>query len=257
MFNFNPPHAVTQTTCKIAIHVNMATVQADSNAAVMKMMKMAPMLFQLLMRKHSSYRVIWDSGASMSISYDKSDSFGELRQPSTMLQLSGLAKGLRINAVSHVLWAIKDIDGKLHLLKVPAYYVPRYAMRLLSTSSLLQTYAREKIVLELDHLKLSGFLSDPMQGSIKAEVDPSNNLPTSWAYSYDSVSKEALAIEEAFANVVKASNRNLSDAKKELLRWHFCLGHINMQTIQSLMQSGCSFAYQSHLKPSCCSIQAA
>ena len=38
--------------------------------------------------------------------------------------------------------------------------------------------------------------------------------------------------------VVSSTNSNLSEAEKELLRWHFKLGHISFTKVQHLMRSG-------------------
>jgi hypothetical protein len=40
------------------------------------------------------FGLIWDSGASVSLSYDKKDFVGELRKPSKMMKLKGIAKGI-------------------------------------------------------------------------------------------------------------------------------------------------------------------
>jgi hypothetical protein len=42
------------------------------------------------------FSLIWDSGASVSLSYNKEDFVGELKKPPTLMRLKGIAKGIRI-----------------------------------------------------------------------------------------------------------------------------------------------------------------
>ena len=89
--------------------------------------------------KETYTRVIWDSGASVSISPSKDDFVGEFFTTPTLVQLQGLAKGLKIRGQGHVMWAFRDTEEQLRMIKVPAYYVPSTNVRLLSTTNLLQT----------------------------------------------------------------------------------------------------------------------
>jgi GAG-pre-integrase domain len=43
---------------------------------------------------------------------------------------------------------------------------------------------------------------------------------------------------EANLSVLDISNQNLSAAQKELLRWHFRLGHLNYASVQLVLKSG-------------------
>ena len=98
--------------------------------------------------KANTSPIIWDSGASISITPDLSDFEGPVSSPGTITQLKGIAKGLQIKGQGEVTWAVHDQLGNLRLLKVPAFHVPNIKVRLLSTSSLLQTYPDETITIE-------------------------------------------------------------------------------------------------------------
>ena len=68
-------------------------------------------------------------------------------------------------------------------------------------------------------------------------MDPNLKLPVAMAYS----SGVNQAISQAFNAAISAvshQNMNLSPAQKELLRWHFRLGHLSQQKIQFLMRTG-------------------
>ena len=180
---------------------------------------LSPSTTQEHLSKDSHYQVVFDSGATLSISYKRDDFVGELKSPSVGMRLQGLASGLKIEGQGHVLWSFVDTTGILRSLKIPAYYVPQAKIRLLSTTSLLQTYAFETIHLDAHRLILSGNDEEPgeITNSVEILIDPQSNLPIGHAY-------QAMAdhrIHEAFSAVVTTvaqSNYNLSPAEKELLR---------------------------------------
>ena len=60
-----------------------------------------------------------------------------------------------------------NTDGMLQLIKIPAFYVPKCKVRLLSTTSLLQTYDK-KIEIDETKLTLSGVPSEPTKGTVIA-----------------------------------------------------------------------------------------
>lgn len=224
---------------KIATQVNMVCfdIKSPSNPAVLRMALQAPTRFRNAMPKESMFRVIWDSGASVSVSPHKSDFVGPYSKPPIAIKLKGLAKGLNIQGQGHVMWMIMDTSGMLRAIKVPAYHVPGCNIRLLSTSSLTQTYPGEKIVIEEGKLTLSGSPGQPTRGSVIALVDPTNNLPTSQAYRYGCADTPVKALQTTISEVSLA-NQNLTEPEKELLRWHYRLGHVGYRKIQSLMRSG-------------------
>ncbi|KAI2510654.1 hypothetical protein MHU86_3765 [Fragilaria crotonensis] len=187
--------------------------------------------------KANTSPIIWDSGASISITPDISDFEGPVTSPGTITQLKGIAKGLQIKGQGEVTWAVHDQLGNLRLLKVPAFHVPNIKVRLLSTSSLLQTYPDETITIEPNRLTLSGVPNDVNRGPVTANVNPQNNLPTSEAYNATDPFKAADALV-SIVNTVHERNLNLNEAEKELLRWHYRLGHVGFKKVQFILRSG-------------------
>ena len=122
---------------------------------------LAPSRFRSVIPSDSAFPVIWDSGASVTISPDKNDFVGPIARPSTITQLNGIAKGLRIEGEGTVHWSFHDASGNLRTLELPAYYVPKIRVCLLSTTSLLQTYSEETIKVEAHQLTMSGIDGDP------------------------------------------------------------------------------------------------
>jgi hypothetical protein len=106
------------------------------------------------------------------------------------------------------------MEGMLRVIKVPAYHVPGCKVRLLSTSSLLQTYTREQIILDDIKLTLSGESIDPTRGAVIAMINPSNNLPTSQFYSQSDINVPVQVLQTNLTTV-NAENYNLSEPQKE------------------------------------------
>jgi hypothetical protein len=119
---------------------------------------------------------------------------------------------------------MQDTLGNLRMIKVPAYLVSRIKVRLLSTTSLLQAYPGETITIEAHQLTLSG-TADEARGQLITRVNPDNNLPTSDAHCSSDTPKAVAALNITL-NTVHESNLNLTEAEKELLRWHHRLGHL-------------------------------
>ena len=71
-----------------------------------------------------------------------------------------------------------------------------------------------------------------------ARIDPDNNLPTSEGHSYNDIHHKGTAALNAVISNVQESNFNISEAEKELLRWHYRLGHLSFRKIQFLMRTG-------------------
>jgi hypothetical protein len=197
---------------------------------------MAPQETHEHVKKEHRFPVIWDSGASISISSHLSDFVGPLSSTPTGIRLQGIAKGLSIHGVGHVAWSFVDNKGMLRTLKLPAYHVPRAIARLLSTTSLLQQHPSETIQQFSDRLISSGNKKLGTSG-IEILTDPRTNLHVGVAYDNTAPSSIHAAFSAAISTT-SASNANLSATEKELLRWHFRLGHLSFRKVQFLLQSG-------------------
>jgi hypothetical protein len=72
-----------------------------------------PSVTQQRLSRAAHYQVVFDSGATQSISFKRDDFVGELKAPSAGLQLQGLATGLKIEGEGHVLWSFVITTGIL------------------------------------------------------------------------------------------------------------------------------------------------
>ena len=78
-----------------------------------------------------TFTVVWDSGASMCVTFDKEDFVGPIQPLPSKSTINGIANNLRIEGKGTVSWPILDTNGNLRDLKLPAYYIPKLKQRLL------------------------------------------------------------------------------------------------------------------------------
>ena len=229
-------HAAKKILCQVNM-ARMTTTELANNPACLRAALQKPPILQFMLAKEATFPIIWDSGASISISHCRDDFVGPILPPGPFTKIQGIARGLQVQGRGHVMWAMRDKTGQLRLIKVPALYIPNCRARLLSTTSLLQTYPDETIVANNQQATLSGNSSDPTRGSVVAYVNPTNNIPESVAYCYGKIGNVTDAMSGIISEVHR-SNINLNAAEKELLRWHQRLGHLSFAKIKFLMRTG-------------------
>jgi Reverse transcriptase (RNA-dependent DNA polymerase)/Zinc knuckle len=181
--------------------------------------------------------IIWDSGASISISPNRGDFVGEIIVSGKKSWLQGITnQEVEVEGHGYVVWTMEDVHGMLRSLKVPCLLVPNVPQRLLSTTSLLQSYPDETISLSGTKMVLSGSKKGN-KGTIEAFVDPKNNLPTTILYDHERTNEAAKNLAQ-LVTTVSEENRNLGPAEKELLKWHQRLAHIDFRKVLFLFRSG-------------------
>ena len=195
------------------------TLQFDvpKHESWLKMALSAPLrFFRSMAHDPSTMQLIWDSGASISITPNKDDFIGSLNDVPSTIKLNGLAKGLEIAGAGTIEWNVLDTTGHLCTLKLPAYYVPTSPVHLLSTTSLLQTYADETILIQPHELSLSGTQSDSARPPVSVRINLTNNLLTCPVHCPQDAHKAIEALSMTLS-VVSDSNINLTEPQKELL----------------------------------------
>ena len=187
--------------------------------------------------KCKTHAVVWDTGASICITPDKED-FISYSTDSDLRSVKGMSgSATTIAGKGKVLWSIHDANGMLRQFKLEAYHVPSAKIRLISTSTLLNTYQGEHLTVSATALELSGIPGDATRSPVIAYNNPINRLPTTTVYRYDDTDLPAIHLNETISTVHQ-SNLNLSESEKELLRWHQRLGHLSFKKIQHLMRTG-------------------
>ena len=182
--------------------------------------------------------IVWDTGASMSITPDSRDFIGQTAEHSTvMVQGIGGGRGLRAYGIGWIRWYIPDDRGGVRCIQIRGYHVPDAPMRLLSTASFLQHYPGEHIIVTANELRVtSDAPHNPMTWPITVPIDPQTNLPTSIVLRDND--HPALIAYIGTSTVVHPDNFNLSNPQKELLRWHSRLGHVGFKRVQYLLRTG-------------------
>ena len=181
--------------------------------------------------------IVIDSGASISLTANYNDFVGPIR-PATITELKGLAHTTKVHGVGNVEWTVRDVFGATRTIKTQAYYVPDATVRLFSP----QTYFREqqKGYLRLDHSSTTLQLSDGSR--LQFPYNTNNNLPLMLpaephhiGLTFDDASTlgDGHSVHN-YMSVADETNQNLTSAQKELLLWHWKLGHANFQWVQTL-----------------------
>ena len=198
---------------------------------------MAPYKARAEMSEHDSFTIVWDSGASRCVTNNLDDFISPPRSPGLLKTLSGMASGMRIKGEGIVEWVVMDEFGRPRTLRLPCLYCPSSPVKLLATTILLRTYPEEEVNLNEQAATLTGVKGDATRAPVKAWINPVNGIPECTAYRIKGLEQAALSLN-TIANEVNPRNLNLSDAEKELLRWHQRLGHLDFQKIQFLLRSG-------------------
>jgi hypothetical protein len=182
--------------------------------------------------------IVIDSGASLSLTPYTKDFVTDIRACS-IAELKGLNGTAKVVGIGEVEWMVVDLLGVIRKVRTVAYYVPEASIRLF----LPQTYFQEKNAgqLLINANKMTLTLHDG--SDLQFPYAHGSNLP------YMLTTKREKTVGLAFDNVValgdvrayyslmsvaNETNQNLTLAQKELLKWHWKLGHANFSWIQSL-----------------------
>jgi hypothetical protein len=225
------PHAASADFCAGLERPELepSTYKAHLLNAALKL----PLQFSSAMPKESTYKVIWDSGATVSIDNDRENFVGPIHKPSKHLKLKGVSHDLLVAGIGHVLHAIPSSNGMLRVLKLKAFYVPKAQSKLISTTSVVNDdYKGEQILQQEGRMVLTGLDGDPSRSRIDILIDPENNLPTSLAYRYSTLPSIPRALSATVLEV-DLHIGNLTESEKEALRWHFRLGHLGLTAYAS------------------------
>ena len=172
--------------------------------------------------------VIFDTGASLAITFDKSDFDTPLSTTKEPRYLGGMANGLRIEGHGDLTWKFTASDGSELRIRTTAYYVPSAKARLLSPQRLFNKTKGVRGFFRGDGETFKLALND--LPSLEVPYDTHSHLPIALATVGDGYSPQ---INIA---VLSDENQNLTGPQKLLLEWHSRFGHLNMARIQSLFR---------------------
>ena len=93
---------------------------------MLKVALQAPSKLQMAMPTEASYPIVWDSGASVSVSNDTADFQGTLTMANaSLIQVKGVSQGVTVSGQGMVLWYLMDTTGMLCAIQVLALYIPK------------------------------------------------------------------------------------------------------------------------------------
>ena len=188
------------------------------------------------MKLNDTFDVIWDSGASFCITNNKNDFIGPIHKIKDG-SVSGINGSLEITGSGRVRWSLLDTAGQLRHIELGCMYAPKASQRLLSTAAFLDEYPNNTITVGANTWTIAADPSNPNENPIDVEVNPINNLPMSKCIVHESLNELSINFAE-HVTTTHATNRNLDEPQKELLRWHYRLGHRSLQDIQALLRTG-------------------
>ena len=191
--------------------------------------------------------IVFDTGCSFSLTPFFSD-FTQPLEKTEVDNMKGLSKDpVQVQGVGWVEWPIRDVFGKILIVRTKAFYVPQASMRLMSP----QMYFREQQGgngwFDQGKLMFCGADGDYLQ----FPYDWNNNIPH--MYLDKNVPQAGLSsadiqnVQQAFNlenpgfieqahNLLDDNNFNLTKSQKEVLLWHLRLCHMGFHWLQSLMR---------------------
>ena len=196
-------------------------------------------------RRRSAKNVLIDSGANCVITNDPTDFLEspEVLPKGTLVE--GLGKGLAARYKGKIGWAFQADDASVRVLELEGYYVPTATTCIASTAKILDAYPDEQISITRNYLRMTGTKDipsltipiSPEVGLPIAETRPTVHVciaPSPQAYK---AAKPVLTMDPNLTLVSK-TNHNISESEKELLRWHYRLGHVSIRRVQWMMRHG-------------------
>jgi hypothetical protein len=123
--------------------------------------------------------VIFDTGASLAITPDKTDFDGPLTIPKGDLRLGGMANGLKIVGMGPVTWTFSNGSAADVAIRGMAYYVPKATAQLLSPQRLFDASTGIQGRYEGDQQSFR--LHTQGNSPLIVEYDDRNSLPITYA----------------------------------------------------------------------------
>ena len=191
----------------------------------------------------STFRVIFDSGASLAISPNKDHFVGPIQPCSKFL--GGLANGMKIEGIGTIQWSFKSSAGLL-TIHSKCYYVPNAKACLISPQRLFK--ASEGVTGAFIVKENKAELTFDGVGTLSIPYDDKSYLPIATAKNF------ALGgVPQANMILLDEENQNLSASQKLLLLWHHKFAHKSMKVVQVLLRKA-PFISDRFLRASRCSL---
>jgi hypothetical protein len=176
--------------------------------------------------------IVFDTGASVSITPLREDFIGNLK-PSTCESLNSLHGTVKVVGEGMVEWTVFDVNNVVKTIRTRALYIPDGNICLFSPQTYFQENMKGHAKIGINDMSLT--LSDdvilrfPYAGGCNLPLMLTRNEPQPMVglshLDITTISNSAVA----FLNVADEVNQNLTASQKELLLWHWRLGHAHFQ----------------------------
>ena len=193
----------------------------------------------------SKFPLVFDSGASLSLTPVKGDFIGPIH-PCAHPGLQQLTSTVDVMGIGTAQWTVNDVFGTTTVIETTTLYVPQAEIRLLSPQAWFKEMQDGSLLIDSKGFTLTPPSCPTMP--MHWPYDARTNLPSVFvaASSKDSFAWSSLPSDEfiihqmsdaaAFLTLLDQENANLGAAAKELLGWHWKLGHLGLRTIRALFK---------------------
>ena len=175
------------------------------------------------MSKEFISSIIWDSGASLSITNDKMVFHGTLKPcPYKHLKVKGVAQAIKAHGQGTVLWSVLDEAGMLRTLKVPALYIPDAKVKVLSVNSSGDVYPEETVTF---HPQGATCLVTPPEGELTSQETLQTTFQLHTPMSIKGLTKHPVtwpALSQSFITPISTSvqpKRNFYNGTTDWATW--------------------------------------
>jgi hypothetical protein len=175
-------------------------------------------------------QAVVDTGASMTITFCRDD-FISYKPLKGKHVVGGLAHGSPVVGTGIVEWHV-EVNDVVVPIKLNALHVPAATQRLLDPQQLKRDLFPTMKRIEIDD---SYIVIHFPQGDCICPNSKDSNLPMITICSAGSTTKGFKALT---ASLQLEQNQNLTASQKELLKWHFKLGHCDLKRVQRLLKTG-------------------
>ena len=197
-------------------------------------------LFEAAHDDPAHYPIVIDSGASVSVSPNPNDFVGGIH-PTQLLDLKGINGTTQVVGQGVVEWTVFDLEDTVRTIRTTAYYVPTASIRLFSPQSYFTEGRRGSYEMDatmtrlITHDGTTLFFPYNCGMNVPLMLPAVNKTLNSVNLTYKELALLGSGSSNgAFMSVAEESNQNLTRAQKELLLWHWRLGHCNFQWVQAL-----------------------
>ena len=184
--------------------------------------------------------IIFDTGASVSISPHKEDfiSLDCSRSAINSVRIKGIESESTVQGVGKIRLMVYSDRGYRRFIETTAYYIPSARVRLLSLCRYQHENPKQgcKFLLSDDECVFT-LPSSAGGGDISFDISETNFIPVTSSFAQQHIKSVPPKYQRTFM-VLDETNVNLTNSQKALLKLHFCLGHFNLQWIQSLIRKG-------------------